>query len=49
MRRLMVAQALLRGELAADPDADALRAGLDDAGGRDRVLRLKRLDQRPAG
>ena len=38
-----VAQALLRRELPRHPDADAFRAGLDDAGGRDRVLGLERL------
>ena len=34
-------QALLRGELAADPHADALRPCLEHAGRRDRVLRLQ--------
>ena len=39
-------EAFLAGELAADPHADAFRAGLDDAGGRDGVLRLHRLQHR---
>jgi hypothetical protein len=40
-RRLMARRLLLRSELARDAHADALWAGLDDAGRRDRVLRLQ--------
>ena len=44
MRRLRSRRLSSDVNCPGHPDADALRTGLDDAGGRDRILGLERLD-----